>query len=142
MNVGDLWPDAHVGFPDWSGSAQLDQRRTGPDANLEKLIGLDPDEWMIVGINVNGGERKSGRHHLHVVAVRLTDLPSGTVDDANVAEIPVTDFLVHDIDPYDILRTMIHQFDLRLRHRGWGELPLRVVAFGDVPAQESPETED
>lgn len=30
-----IWGEARVTHPDWSGTAQLDQRMTGPDALLE-----------------------------------------------------------------------------------------------------------
>jgi hypothetical protein len=47
----------------------------------------------------------------------------------------VTDFLVHDVDPWEPLLTMTHQIDLRLRTRGSRDFPIRVVALGDVPSQ-------
>ncbi|PPF36351.1 hypothetical protein [Rathayibacter sp. AY1A3] len=135
-NKGELWGDARVGFPDWSGTAQLDQRRTGERARLEDVIGLDHEEWMILGIELGGGEVEHGRHDLHVVAVRRSDLPATKVDFDYNEEIPVTDFLVHNVDPYGILRAITHSFELRFRHRGWGEHPLRVVSLSDVPKQD------
>lgn len=135
-NKGELWGDANVSIADWSGTAQLDQRHTGEHAILEEYLGLDHDQWMIVGIDIGGGEVESGRHDLHVVAVRRADLPDATVDADYSEEIPVTDFLVHDVEPYEILRAITHQFELRLRHRGWGEHPLRVVALDDVREQD------
>jgi len=140
--TNEIWGDARISFVDWSGTASLDQRKTGPHALLEDLIGLDHDEWMIVGIDIGGGEIENGRHDLHVVAVRRDDLPESSVDGDYSEEIPVTDFLVHNVEPYEILRTITHQFELRLRHRGWGEHPLRVVALGDVPEQDDPEQDD
>lgn len=42
---GTLWRDAEVTYPDWNGTAQLDQRMT--PASLEQVVGLDRDEWHI-----------------------------------------------------------------------------------------------
>lgn len=138
--TNEIWGDASVTYPDWSGTAQLDYRMTGP--LFEEIIGLDPDEWMIVGFDIGGGESQFGRHDLNVVAVRRSDLPAGSVDGDYSEEIPVTEFLVHNVDPYEILRTITHQFELRLRRRGWGQHPLRVVALGDVPTQDDTGRDD
>ncbi|MFV9424943.1 hypothetical protein [Microbacterium sp. S1037] len=135
MDPDFIWRDAKVTYPDWNGTAQLDQKRT--DELLEEIIGLDRNEWMIVGIDIGGGE--SGLD-LHVVAVHHTDIPAGsdvlsTIADLNGGEIPVTDFLIHNVEPFYLLRRIIHQFQLRLRVHGAGNHPFRVKALGDVPEQ-------
>lgn len=136
MEADFIWRDAEVTYPDWNGTAQLDQRRTGD--LFEDIIGLDPDEWMIVGIDIGGGET---RHELRVVAVNRADIPEGgdvhpRIAAANGGEIPVTEFLVHNVDPYEVLRKITHMFELRLRTRGTRDFPLRVVRLADVPEQE------
>jgi hypothetical protein len=40
------WGDASVSFPDWIGTAQLDQKMTGT-VDVYTLTGIDPDEWLI-----------------------------------------------------------------------------------------------
>src|SRR5690242_16145855 len=100
---GYLWEDARVTYPDWQGTAQLDQRMTS--AGIEELIGLDPDEWDVVGIEIGGGE--SGLHPLDIVAVHR-DIPTeGRRSDeslyeamarTNGGELPATHFRVHEAD--------------------------------------------
>lgn len=67
-----IWRDAEATYPDWNGTAQLDQRMTA--AGVEELIGLDRDEWFVIGLDVGGGEHK---HVLRVVAVAREDIPDG-----------------------------------------------------------------
>lgn len=49
---GFLWGDAEVTYPDWNGTAQLDERMTG--VHLNDLVGLDSGEWMIIGLDIGG----------------------------------------------------------------------------------------
>lgn len=131
-----IWRDAEVTFPDWSGTAQLDQRKTA--AGIEELVGLDRDDWMVIGLDFGGGEHK---HRLHVLAVARADIPDGgdvfpRIAEANGGAIPVTDFLVHDVDPYELLQKITHVFELRMRARGTRDFPIRVTAAGDLPAQD------
>jgi hypothetical protein len=129
------WREAEVTYPDWSGTAQLDQRMTAP--GIEEVVGLDPDRWTVVGIDIGGGERD---HDLHVVAVDWAILPErgdGSVFPriaaANGGVIPATDFLVHDVDPYKVLQAITHVVELRLRTRGTQDFPIRITALGDAP---------
>lgn len=55
---GELWGDASVTFPDWKGTAQVDERRTVPWEGLTRTVGLDADEWQVVGFSISGGERR------------------------------------------------------------------------------------
>jgi hypothetical protein len=48
------WGQASVTYPDWSGTAQLDQRITA--AGIEVAVGLDPERWTVVDIDIGGGE--------------------------------------------------------------------------------------
>lgn len=131
-----LWDDATVTYPDWTGTAQLDRRITAP--SIGSVVGLDPGEWLVIGFEIGGGEHA---HRLKVVAVRRSDVPEGgdilpSIAEANGGEIPATEFLVHDVDPYAVLKAITHQFKLRMRARGTGDLPIRIVALGDVPEQD------
>jgi hypothetical protein len=120
-----VWGDAEVTHPDWKGTAQLDQKITG-QTSLYDLVGLDHDEWMIIGLDLGGGEHK---HNLHVIAV-----PAGTnIHDQD--EIQATDFLIHDVDPYRLLKAMSHVFELRMRLRALVNVPIRIVELSDVPEQ-------
>lgn len=49
---------------------------------------------------------------------------------ANGGEIPATQFLIHDVEPYRVLQAVTHMFELRLRVRGARDLPIRIMALG------------
>lgn len=135
---GYLWEDASVTYPDWQGTAQLDQRMTS--AGIEELIGLDPDEWDVVGIEIGGGE--SGLHPLDVVAVHR-DIPvEGRRSDESLFEamartnggvLPATHFRVHEADAFEVLLKIMHVFDFRLRSRGVLGVPVRIMSQADIP---------
>ncbi len=57
------------------------------------------------------------------------------IADENGGEIPVTEFLVHDVDPYEVLQTLSSRFELRMRARGTKDLPIRVTARVEGPEQ-------
>jgi hypothetical protein len=127
-----IWGSASVTYTDWIGTAALDQRRTGPQ--LEEIVGLDPDEWMVIGLDIGGGETS---HDLRVLAVPNQLIPETDnvlpkIAQANDGAIPVTEFLVHDVDPYEILRKITHVFELRLRMASTENLEIKVVERGDV----------
>lgn len=131
---GFIWRDAEVTYPDWKGTAQLDQRITAP--GIAEVVGLDPKRWFVVGFDMGGGET---RHDLHVIAVdrsKVGDDSLSQIAEANGGEIPVTDFLIHDVDPYEVLRKITHVFELRMRVRAASDIPIRVVGLSDVPEQE------
>lgn len=138
---GYIWGDAEVTYPDWRGTAQLDQRITsrvpGEDPGVEALVGLDHEKWWVVGIDIGGGEHE---HWLRLLAVSQDIMPAGgdafrRIAESNDGEIPVTEFLVHDVDPYAVLKAISHQFALRLRVASTVGVTLRVVDQGDVPEQ-------
>lgn len=135
MTEGFIWRAAEVTYADWSGNAQLDQRMTAD--GLEQYVGLDPDEWMIVGFDIGGGEHG---HELRVIAVPHDVIPDGgdvypKIAAANAGEIPATEFLVHDVDPYELLQKFTHVFELRMRAQGARDLPIRIMARADLPEQ-------
>ena len=134
---GFIWRAAEVTYPDWDGTAQLDERMTG--AQLNELVGLDSDEWMIIGLDIGGGEH---RHELRVVAVHSSLVSDGGdvlpgIAGSNRGEIPATEFLIHDVDPYEVLQAISHMFEFRLRLRGARDLPIRIMSTADVPEQEA-----
>jgi hypothetical protein len=131
---GEFWGDASVTYPDWQGTAQLDQRMTS--AGIEELVGLNQDDWTVVGIDIGGGE--SGLHDLAVVAVHR-DAETGVVDRrsdeslyqamarANGGKLEATHFLVHGLDQFEVLTKMMHVFDFRLRSRGVLDVSIRIT---------------
>ncbi|WP_243226698.1 hypothetical protein [Microbacterium sp. CIAB417] len=135
MENGFIWRDAAVTYADWEGTAQLDQRLTGP--GIEETVGLNRDEWMVIGIDIGGGELE---HDLRVIAVHRDRIPDGggvlpRIAEANEGEIPATEFLIHDVDPYAVLQAITHVFELRMRLSGASGLPIRVIEQSDVPEQ-------
>ncbi len=130
-----IWGDAEVTYDDWHGTAQLDQRM---GVSLNELVGIDEESWYIVGIRLGGGEHS---HDLHVVAVDRNIVPEGgdvlpKIAAANGGEIPVTDFLIHNVDPYQILKAIAHSLDIKLRLARSVDFPIRVQALSDSPLQD------
>lgn len=130
MGDGDIWGEARVSFPDWKGTAQLDERRTIPWEGLARTVGLDPDRWQMVGFDIGGGE---GGYELRVVAAPSDVWEKVAADDS--AEIEVTEFLVHDVDPLKLLQQMTHVFELKMRARWIGERQVRIRALSDLPSE-------
>ncbi|MPV50132.1 hypothetical protein GCG21_08960 [Pseudactinotalea sp. HY160] len=120
------WGPAAVTYPDWQGTAQIDEKLTG-DVDMYSLAGIDRDEWTIIGLEFGGGE--SGWHELHLIAV-----PHGTNLDAD--HIEATDLLIHDVNPVDFLRQVLHSADFRFRSQGMAGKTITVTALGDVPEQD------
>jgi hypothetical protein len=93
----------------------------------------DEGLWLDMG----GGEIS---HDLQVVAVHKDALPAGgdvlpSMAENTGGEIHATSFLIHDVDPYEVLRAITHQFELRLRVRGTLDYPIRIMSQADVPEQ-------
>jgi hypothetical protein len=127
---GQLWGDAGVTFPDWKGTAQLDERKTVPWDGLARTFGLDTDSWQVVGFSVSGGE--------HGFDLRIVASPSEvwkSFNRDNGGEIEVTEFLVHDVDPLVVLSQMTHMFELKMLIRGLSGDQLRVRALSDLPSE-------
>lgn len=125
------WTEARVTYPDWQGTFQIDEKRTGPDS-LYTLTGVDRDAWTIIGLDWGAGER--GPHEMHVIAV-----PRGADITAQVEAqgyIEATDLQIHDLDPFDIIQRVIHLADFRARTRGVTDLPIKIGALGDIPEQD------
>jgi hypothetical protein len=125
---GELWGDASVTYPDWKGTAQLDERKTVPWEGLARTFGLDEDAWQVVGFSIGGGE--------HGFNLRIVATPRDVWDNFNPdddGEIEVTEFLVHDVDPLVILQQMTHMFEVKMLIRGLGSDQVRVRALSDLP---------
>ena len=127
---GEVWGEASVTYPDWQGTAQLDERLTVPWAGLARSVGLDRDKWQVVGFSIGGGEHG---YNLRVVATPLDVWEKTKADDD--AEIEATEFLVHDVDPLAILQQMTHVFELKMRLRGLDGRQVRIRALSDLPKE-------
>ena len=131
-----IWGDASVTYPDWVGTAQLDQRMT--TWTIEQMLGDRLDGWMVIGIDIGGGEHE---HELRVIAVPKDSLSEGggvlpEYASRSGGEIPAASFLVHDFNPYDFLKAITHMFELRLRVQSIADIPVRVVSLDDIPEQD------
>lgn len=130
-----VWREAAVSFPDFKGTAQLDEKKTGRSGFA--MAGIDPEKWLVVGLDIGGGE---GGQTANVVAIDMETVPD---DLDNVFDyllekhghVPVTDILLHDVDPYELLKSITHGFELRLRSRNLVGKTLMVTALGDIPEQ-------
>ncbi|MBO4140145.1 hypothetical protein J5U46_08325 [Micromonospora tulbaghiae] len=127
---GEAWGEASVTYPDWKGTAQLDERMTVPWKGLARTVGLDGDQWQVVGFSIGGGEHG---YDLRVVATPVDVWEKVKPDDD--AEIEVTEFLVHNVDPLAILQQMTHVFELKMRLRGLDGRQVRVRALSDLPSE-------
>ncbi|MEU4779002.1 hypothetical protein [Micromonospora sp. NPDC023633] len=127
---GEVWGEAEVPFPDWKGTAQLDERLTVPWEGLARTVGLDSEQWQVVGFSIGGGEHG---YDLRLVAAPRDVWEKVKADDR--AEIEVTEFLVHDVDPLAILQQMTHVFELKMRLRAFDGRTVRVRALSDLPSE-------
>ena len=130
-----IWREAEVGHPDWKGTIQIDERKTG--RQLNELVSLE-NNWMIIGLDIGGGEHDQ---HVKVLTVDGRIAPVGgdvspRIAAAHNGDLPVTEFLIHDADPHEILKAMTHTLDLRLRMRSVVDMPVRIDHQGDVPEQD------
>lgn len=126
------WGHASVTFPDWVGTAQLDQKMTGP-VNLYDLTGIDSDEWQIIGLDFGAGER--GRHTPHVIAVPREEWggsPPSDLDEVNAAKISIH----NGIDPFDLLQQITHLLDMRFRLRVVKDSTITITQHLDEPPQD------
>lgn len=131
-----VWREAEVTYPDFKGTAQLDRKITGTSGFT--VAGIDEDKWLVVGLDIGGGEHG---HSLRIVAIDKEGIPE---DEGNFFSylirhhgyIPVTEFLLHNVDPYEVLQSITHSFELRLRSRNLVGKTVTVTALGDIPAQD------
>lgn len=119
------WGPATVTYPDWQGTAQIDQKATG-NIDMYSLANINRDEWTIIGLEWSGGE--SGWHDLNLIVV-----PHDTDLDAD--QIEATRILIHDVNPMDFMSKIMHVADFRFRSRRTADKTITVTALGDVPEQ-------
>ncbi len=112
---GEVWGEARVTHPDWHGTAQLDERKTAPWEGLARTVGLNSEQWQAIGFSIGGGEHG---YHLRVLATPRDMWETAKLEDG--AGVEVTEFLVHDVDPLEILQRMTHMFQLNMRIRDLG----------------------
>jgi hypothetical protein len=124
------WGHASVSFPDWIGTAQLDEKMTGR-VGIYELAGIDSEEFQIIGLDFGGGE--SGMHDPHVIAVRKSELGERHISD--VSDVRAVDIQIHDVDPFDLLRQMIHLLDMRFRIRSVKDATITITEVLDQPPQ-------
>ncbi|MGH3642537.1 MAG: hypothetical protein ACRDUX_26315 [Mycobacterium sp.] len=123
------WGGAEVSYPDWSGTAQLDQKMTG-DVDEYSLTGVDRDKWVIIGLDFGGGE--SGMHALEVIAVRKSDWREAK----GTSQVKAASIRIHNgVDPFDLLRQIMHVFDMRLRIRSVTDSTIVITESLDEPPQ-------
>lgn len=127
---GEIWGEASVTYPDWKGTAQLDERRTVPWEGLARTVGLNHEQWQVVGFSIGGGEHG---YDLQVYATPRDVWEKVKPDDG--ADVEVTEFLVHDVDPLAILQRMTHMFELNMRIRSLDDRRVRVRARSDLPSE-------
>ena len=131
------WGEASVTYPDSKGTVQLDQIATRK--TLNEITGV-PDEWMIVGLDGGGGEvlDHAGKPRPHPHYMSALVVPADTNLTAAIEEngyLPVTMLALHDVDPYDVIRTMTHVVEFRMHIRRLDDVELQVIDEGDVPEQ-------
>lgn len=125
------WGHAEVSHPDWTGTAQLDQKMTG-NVNVYSLTGIDHEEWQIIGLDFGGGE--TGMHNLHVIAVPRSEW--GDSPPPDLSEVRAADIQIHNgIDPFELLRQITHMLDVRFRIRAVKDSTITITELLDEPPQ-------
>lgn len=83
---GERWDEANFSFPDWKGTVQLDERVTVRWEGLARTVGLNGEQWQVIGFSIGGGELG---YHLHVCATPRDVWERVASDDE--AEVEVTE---------------------------------------------------
>lgn len=128
------WGHATVAYPDWVGTAQLDQKLTGP-VDIYDLTAVDRDEWLIIGLDFGGGE--TGMHTPHVIAVRKSELAEQHIYE--MPNIRAADIQIHGVEPFELLQRITHLLDMRFRIRSVRDATITITELLDVPPQEEPD---
>lgn len=130
------WGDARVSYPDWKGTFQVDQKLTG-DVSIYTITKIDRDEWTIIGLDWGGGEQVDGLGHYNAHPHRLSAIVVRKDDaDLDADEIRATEVMVHDVDPYDMIKAITHMAEFRMRVRRVVDSKIIIVDEGDIPEQD------
>lgn len=121
--------DASVTYPDWGGTAALEHKMTGT-RDLYDLTGIDPEEWLIIGLDLGGGKSFMDTH---VIAVRRAELGDQHLSERS--HVDAVDIRVHDVDPFDLLREMTNMLDIRMRVRAVKNATIMITDLADQPPQ-------
>ncbi len=130
-----VFGDASVADNDWLGTAALDNPEHQP---LEEIVGLDPTEWTIVGLDLYGGSRESG---LAVLAVRRALVDTADGDPALASRpdgaLPVTRFAMPAATGIELLRRFSRWSIHAQRPVGGEAVRLKVEDTAELPYPES-----
>lgn len=119
------WGAAEVSYPDWKGTAEIDEKITG-DESIYTVAGVDQDEWTIIGLDFGGGE--SGFHSPEIIVV-----PKGT--DLNSDRIEAKSIRLHEVETFDLLSVMMHVMSMKFRTRRTESATIVITSHGDIPPQ-------
>ncbi len=125
------WDDAAVAYADWVGTAALEIKFTNDRRSMYEVTGIDPEDWQIIGLELGG---TASSEDTHVIAVRKSDLGDGHISD--VSDIKAAKILVHDVDPFDLLREIKNQLDIRLRSSATKDATVTITELLDHPPQD------
>lgn len=119
------WPSS-----DWFGSAVAEERMYGDDNDLEGLAGLDPREWVALGISMYfGAEPDDDTVFLYVA--KWDDFKAVDVEAGD--DIPVRSVMLHDISVRTVMKHLRNKAFMHLRHKGSSESKLYIVEKSDFP---------
>ncbi|KRE44555.1 hypothetical protein ASG92_12875 [Arthrobacter sp. Soil736] len=131
----EILKTARSSYGDWTGTAAADEHQTTGHRTPYEVVGLDPDEWWIIGFDFQGSDLTS-KDGLYVYAVRKDSMGITNWDaiqlhgEAN-GSVPVTSFLVHGVAPVELISESFNQFQVQLRTRNVGH-HLDIVARDDL----------
>ncbi|HWU31051.1 MAG TPA: hypothetical protein VN041_18365 [Microbacterium sp.] len=119
----EILAPAYAQYRDFDGSVTADTHGGGT-LELANKIGLDPDRFWIVGIDVWGADLETAR--LNVIAIDreatgIADYASLAAHHENSGPIPVTRFLVHNISPIEVLKVGLKRLNFQLLSRSLPE---------------------
>lgn len=131
----EILKTASSSYGDWTGTAAADEHQTVGHRSPYEVVGLDPDQWWIVGFDFRETDLTS-KDGLYVYAVQKDAMGITSWDaiqlhgEAN-GSVPVTSFLVHGVAPVELISESFNQFHVQLRTRNVGH-DLDIVERADL----------
>jgi hypothetical protein len=119
------WGAAEVSYPDWKGTAEIDEKYTGDDS-IYTLTGVDQDEWSIIGLEFGGGERGFSAPEI-VVVPKGTDLDSDRIEARLIR--------LHEVEMFDVLSVLMNVMSMKFRTRRTESATIVITSHGDIPPQ-------